>query len=143
MPTLEAPDDADHDNRNGRCNSDGNQLLSINTFDEFYAVCAFISVVESDEPIYPVVIGSDLVWVMERVRELFGIGVILGIYTDWDIVRGVLGVHAALASVECKMFGERARTYSNGYNAFHPFESQDSFPQWMQFCMEDISDIGP
>lgn len=86
LPTLEAPDDADHDDRNGRRNSDAKQLLSINTFDEFYAVCAFISVVESDEPVYPVVIGSDLVWVVESVGELFGIGVVLRIYTDWDIV---------------------------------------------------------
>ena len=87
LPTLEAPYDTDHNDSNGCRNSDAKQLLSIYAFDEFYAVCAFISVVESDEPIYPMMIRFDQVGVVEGVGELFGVRVVLGIYTDGDIVR--------------------------------------------------------
>ena len=123
LPTLEAPDDADHDDSNGRGNRDAKQLLSIDTFDELYAVCAFISVVESDEPIYPVVIRSDQVRVVESVRELLGVGVVLGIYTDGDIVRRVLGVRARLASTVCEVFGEVVGTYGDGHNTFYSLET--------------------
>lgn len=42
-----------------------------------------------------------------------------------------------------KVFGECVWTYRDGYNTLHSFEAQDPFPQWMQFIMEDLSDIGP
>lgn len=89
------------------------------------------------------VVGSDQVRVVESVRELYGVGVVLGIYTDRDVVRCVLGVRTRSASIMSEVFRERVGTYGDGYNTLHSFETQDPLPQRVQLCMENRSDIGP